>query len=141
MSQIQKLSAQEAVLGALSVAILILKINWIGLLLCSVCAILWPLGGNAEGNKLFRRLGVPLSAVIFSTLAWGVHWVYFLTIPLGFAVLSMGDGFPDPSTGDAGSWLGAKVHKLGLTDYWGGLLTKVLVVLILQASWVPILFF
>ena len=139
MSQIQKLSAQEAVLGALSVAILVLKISWIGLLLCSVCAILWPLGGNSEGNKLFRRLGVPLSAVIFSTLAWGIHSVYFLTIPLGFAALSLGDGYPDVSTGDAGSWLGAKIHKLGLTEFWGGLLSKVCVVLIFQLALLPIL--
>jgi hypothetical protein len=137
-----KLSKQEMILGGLSVAVLGFKISWIVLLLSPICAILWALGGDKDGSKLFRRLGVPLSAVAFSTLAWGLHWHYFLTIPLGFAALTCGDGYPDPSTGDAGSWLGSKIYSMNLfTDELGGLLTKVLVVVILQPAWIPIILF
>jgi len=136
---LERLSKQEFILGFLSVLILGLRIGFYVIPLAVLCSVLWACGGTFL--KLIRRLGVPASVVVVCSFVLGFHWIYLISIIAGYLALICGDSYPDVSTGDAGSWLGAKIHKLGLTDYWGGLLTKVLVVLILQASWVPILFF
>lgn len=133
------ISKQEVVLGGMSTILLALKLwsPW-AILLPVVTAFLWAYGGSGHG-KLWRRLGVPLSAVAFTIVLLGFHWLYLLTIPVGFAILCLGDGYKSIYPYDDGSWLGRQVYRLGLSDYCGGLLTKLLVVCLLQVAWLPII--
>jgi len=135
---IERFNKTEFLVGFFAVSLLWLKLGiWIGLCLSLLTGILWWCGGSFE--KIIRRLGVPLVSFLVTSLTLGFHWWYVAMLPVGFAVLSLGDGYPDFSTGDAGSWLGSKVYKLGLTDYWGGLLVKLTVVLLFQLSLLPVL--
>jgi len=134
-----RLNHEEAILGGLSVAILVLKLGWFILILSPLCAILWSMGGRSGSSKLFRRLGVPLSASTFITIALGFSWLRLLTIPLGFGILCLGDGYPDPLTQDRGSWLGSRIYQLNIfSDNLGGRLTKLAVPLIFQIALVPL---
>lgn len=45
-----------------------------------VCAVLWRLGGWSKGNKLYRRLGVPL-VVCGASMLFGVSWTILLAVP------------------------------------------------------------
>lgn len=45
-----------------------------------ICGLLWRLGGWEHGNKLFRRLGVPLVVCGASFMA-GVSWIILLAVP------------------------------------------------------------
>ena len=125
-----RLSKQEFILGFFSTILLTFKLGWWGLLLACITSVLWPLGGTYW--KPIRRCGVPLAVLLFTQNWWCL---------LGFFPLLIGDGFPDhrTTTKDEGSWLGRQVEKVWPDDKVSGILTKVLVVIILQAAWLPIL--
>ena len=125
-----KLSPQEIILGFLSTIILTIKLGWLGIVLSLITAALWVAGGTF--NKAIRRFGVPIAVSLFTGIWWCV---------LGFVVLTIGDGFPDrrPTTTDEGSALGRFVEKyISADDTIGGLITKLIPVLLLQLFWIPI---
>ena len=122
-----RLSMQEIILGFFSTIILTIKLGWLGIALSAITAVLWVLGGSFK--KSIRRIGVPLAVSLFTGVWWSM---------LGFAVLTIGDGYPDSFSGDEGSWLGKQVKKLGLSDKVGGLVTKVIPVILLQLFWIPV---
>ena len=74
---------------------------------CFITGTLWMLGGTYY--KPIRRLGVPVTAVLVSYSMF--HWSFLLTIPVGYAILCIGDGYPDSLTEDKGSWLGRFVSR------------------------------
>ena len=55
-------------------------VGWSVLPIALVCGILWRLGGWTYGNKLYRRLGVPL-AVCGVSMLFGVGWIILLAVP------------------------------------------------------------
>lgn len=125
-----RLSPQEIVLGFLSTILLTTKLSWLGLGLSLITATLWVLGGSYK--KSIRRFGVPLAVSLFT----GVWWCM-----LGFIPLTLGDGFPDrrPTTADEGSALGRFVERyISSDDSIGGLITKLIPVVLLQLCWIPV---
>ena len=125
-----RLSMQEIVLGFLSTIILTIKLGWLGIALSAITAVLWVLGGSFK--KSIRRIGVPLAVSLFTGVWWSM---------LGFLPLTLGDGFPDrrPTTADEGSSLGRLVEKyISSEDSIGGLITKLIPVLLLQLFWTPV---
>lgn len=124
-----RLSVQEFVIGFTAGLFLPL-----GIITCLITGTLWMLGGTYY--KPIRRVGVPVTAVLVSLGLF--HWSFFLVIPLGFAVLCLGDGYPDPFSGDAGSWLGQQVARFIKDDRTGGLITKLIPVVLLQVAFIPI---
>lgn len=94
-----KLNKKEIALGAgFGLAFCWIIGAW-GLLVAALSAILWSLGGSGKG-KIFRVLGVPLSAGVFV----GLSARSFVCGALAAAVLSIGYGIP--SVNDEGSSLG-----------------------------------
>ena len=71
---------EELFIGSLLQFPLYFIIGWWIIPVSILCGILWRLGGWSEGNKLFRRLGVPL-VVCGSTFLVIHHWTIFLAIP------------------------------------------------------------
>lgn len=95
------------------------------------------LGGTIR--KIIRRYGVPLLVGVVSCFMLKSQ-LPILSIPIAILVLHIGDGFPDhrPTTRDEGSALGRFVEKFIPDMEVGGIVTKLLVVAILQFAWIPI---
>jgi len=136
---IERFNKTEFLVGFFAVSLLWLKLGiLVGLCLSLLTGLLWWCGGTFE--KVIRRLGVPALVLLVASLKLGFHWQYGLVVPLGFAILCLGDGFPDLSTGDAGSWLGHEIYRLNIfSDELGGLATKLVVVFLFQLSLLPVL--
>ena|SRR3990167_5627618 len=132
------ISKQEFLIGILSVVPLTFKLGIYTLLLCAVTGLLWVLGGTF--NKLFRRLGVPISVLIFSSTQLLPTYWYSLIVPIGFGILSIGDGFPDnrPTTRDEGSFIGRFVEMFLSNEDGGGIITKLIIAVLVQLAWIPI---
>lgn len=137
-TRVKHFNKSEFILGFLSTAILITRLHWTGLALSILTSFLWALSGAGFVPKAIRRYGVPIAAFAAVVYALHFHWWYLLMLD-GIAVLHLGDSYPDfrPSTRDEGSWLGKVVYATGLSDELGGLVTKLIVVLILQLAWIP----
>ena len=109
-----KLNKEELLIGAIVGGLSALKVGWIALAIAPVTSFFWAYTG-AGASKLYRRLGVPL--VIASACAVVTHsWVPFISVPLAFAVLSIGYGIPSTQPPDAGSWLGRIAFKLAKSN-------------------------
>lgn len=135
-----KLAPIEFVRGFVAVLPICFKVGWIGVSIAGLSGLLYCLGGTY--SKLIRRLGIPVSIVLYMViLGFWYNWL-LLTIPIGFGILSLGDGFPDhrPTTLDEGSWLGRLVEKVldGVPDDIGGEITKWIIVLLFQLALVPV---
>jgi len=135
---LKRIAISEIILGFLSTILLTLKFGWCGVLLSCITSVLWALGGTYK--KWIRRIGVPLSAYLMGVLVDHSSIATLMYFPIGWLILSIGDGYPDTFSGDPGSWLGRQVKKLGFSDSVGGLVTKIIPVILLQLAWVPILF-
>ena len=136
LSKLKDLSPQEFIIGCLATVALAFKIHWWALLVIPLCGLLWMIGGTFP--KAIRRWGVPIVCAV-SHLTW---WC-LLSIPLGVLILSQGDGFPDhrPTTSDPGSPLGRFVERYLPNMDVGGLVTKLLIAVIFQASILPIILY
>lgn len=123
------MNRNEMVWGAVYALAFIFKIGWVVLFLAPLCAFLWALTG-AGYSKLYRRLLVP--SIISVTACVILHsWIPMYSIPLNFAVLSLGYGIPD--TSDTGSLLGALIYMISATH--AELITRsVIVVLLILAN-------
>ena len=71
---------EELFIGATLQFLLIFIVGWWVLPIMAVCAVLWRLGGWEHGNKLFRRIGVPL-VVCGATFLTLHQWQIFLAGP------------------------------------------------------------
>jgi hypothetical protein len=71
---------EEIFIGAVLQFPLYFIVKWWIAPIMVLCGFLWRLGGWRYGNKLFRRLGVPIVVCLSAFLA-GVHWPVFLAIP------------------------------------------------------------
>lgn len=125
MNKLKDISKQELVLGALSTAIFLNP--WLAI----ITAVLWACGGTF--SKGIRRFGVPIAVSLFMQNPWFM---------LGAFPLLCGDGFPDfrPTTKDEGSDIGKWVYwNITMDEYWGGIITKCIPVVLLQLIWLLIL--
>lgn len=134
----RKLSMQEFFIGVVSTLTLALKIGWWVVPLSVICGALWMLGGTYE--KVIRRIGVPSAVCIFAAAILGWHLVFVFVPIIGFAVLTIGDGFPDhrTTTKDEGSALGRFIERFIPDVNIGGLVTKLTIVVLIQLAWIPI---
>jgi hypothetical protein len=66
--------------GLLSTLPLYYLIGWPVFAISAVCGLLWRTGGVKDGNKLFRRLGVPF-VVCGVSMFYGVGWTILLAVP------------------------------------------------------------
>jgi hypothetical protein len=73
-------SPEEIFIGAVLQFPLYFIVGWSVIPLSVICGLLWRLGGVSKGNKLFRRLGVPL-LVCFSTFMCSKNQWIFLAVP------------------------------------------------------------
>lgn len=121
----------EFLWGYLATVILIGKFWWLPF----VTSVLWVLGGSVR--KIIRRLGVPLTVCTVSIYSGQLYQICYI-LPLGFAILCIGDGFPDKFSGDEGSWLGQQVNRFVKDATLGGYVTKVIPVVLLQLAWLPL---
>jgi hypothetical protein len=71
---------EELFIGACLQFPLYFIVGWWVIPIMLVCGVLWRLGGWEHGNKLFRRLGVPLM-VCGATFLVTHHWTIFLAVP------------------------------------------------------------
>lgn len=71
---------EEIFVGACLQFPLIFIVGWWVIPIMAVCGLLWRAGGVTGGNKLFRRIGVPL-VVCGSTFLVFREWWIFLAIP------------------------------------------------------------
>jgi len=66
--------------GACAQFPIILIINWWAIPVMVLCGLLWRAGGVIGGNKLFRKVGVPL-VLCFATFLHRHHFGIFLAVP------------------------------------------------------------
>lgn len=71
---------EELFVGAMLQWFLYFLIGWWVIPVMIVCAFLWRMGGWSRGNKLWRRIGVPL-VVCGTAFAMGIKWPIFLAGP------------------------------------------------------------
>lgn len=71
---------EEIFIGACLQFPLYFIVGWWVLPIMLVCGILWRLGGWDKGNKLYRRIGVPL-VVCSASIVFGASWTVLLSIP------------------------------------------------------------
>jgi len=71
---------EEFFIGACLQFPLYFIVGWWVIPIMVACAFLWRLGGWEHGNKLFRRLGVPL-LVCGSSMCFGVSLTILLAVP------------------------------------------------------------
>jgi hypothetical protein len=71
---------EEFFIGAFLQFPLFYIIHWWILPVMGITAILWRLGGWEYGNKMFRRIGVPL-VVCGTSLLFGVNWMILIAVP------------------------------------------------------------
>lgn len=137
MSDLKRFSYQELVIGFVASLSLWPILRWWIFLVAPLSGLLWMAGGTY--NKLIRRLGVPLLIYLSVSLHIPYQWWHLASLPLGFAILSIGDGYPDTrlSTLDEGSWLGRCVDTIIDDPELGGVITKWLIPIIFQLSLVP----
>lgn len=110
-----KLNREELLIGLIFGLCFIPSLEWYALLLAPVTSFLWALGGSEDGLKIYRRLGVPLVTSLLCVIVQHSWWPA-LSIPMGFAVLSLGYGIPTIQPVDAGSWLGQICFSLAKHD-------------------------
>ena len=63
-----KLNIEEIFIGAMLQFPLYFIVGWWILPIQAICGVLWALGGAENSNKLFRRLGVPLTVCLATAL-------------------------------------------------------------------------
>ena len=134
-------SVQEFFIGCVAASGLVFIIGPVAFLAVPGCGSLWMFGGTY--NKIIRRFGVPF--VLWLHVQIHFDWPAIdiwsaLAFFMGFAILCIGDGFPDHrlTTKDKGSWLGRFVEKyIDERDYIGGPITKWLIPVIFQVSLIP----
>jgi hypothetical protein len=71
---------EELFIGAMLQFPLYFIVGWPVIAIMLVCSVLWRLGGWTYGNKLWRRVGVPL-VVCGTCMFYGVSWVILLAMP------------------------------------------------------------
>ncbi|OQA55933.1 MAG: hypothetical protein BWY42_01268 [Candidatus Omnitrophica bacterium ADurb.Bin277] len=71
---------EEVFIGACLQFPLYFIVGWWVIPIMLVCGLLWRYGGWAHGNKIARRLGVPI-VVCASSMCFGVSWVILLAAP------------------------------------------------------------
>lgn len=131
-------NVEELGIGAVFGLSPMLFINWWVLLTMPLCALLWRLGGVTGGNKLFRRVGIPL------TLCGGVFlatfdWLSLLPLLAMWAPLTMGYGIPDARTGDEGSVLGRFFfHVTDQNEMLADLLTRLTIGVLIGLTLLPL---
>ena len=67
---------EEIFIGAALQFPLYFVVGWWVLPVMAVCGVLWRLGGMAGGNKLFRRLGVPLVVCGLTFFVLNYWWIF-----------------------------------------------------------------
>lgn len=71
---------EEIFIGAVLQFPLYFIVGWWVLPIMLLCGLLWRYGGWEHGNKVVRRIGVPLTVCI-SSMLFGVKWPILLAIP------------------------------------------------------------
>ena len=71
---------EEFFIGAFLQFPLFFIVRWWIVPIMVITAILWRLGGWEHGDKLWRRIGVPL-VVCGSSMFFGVSWTILLAVP------------------------------------------------------------
>lgn len=74
------LEPEEYFIGACLQFPIYFVVGWWVIPIMLICSLFWRLGGVAGGNKLFRRIGVPL-VICLSTFLVVRDWPIFLAIP------------------------------------------------------------
>jgi hypothetical protein len=133
----KELNLEEMFIGAFIQAPFYFIIGWWVLLLMAISAILWALGGAANSNKLFRRLGVPVATSVAVALTTG-NWLALAFIPLGWGALSIGYGIPSTQPPDAGSFLGRFFLKILKTEKLANLATRLTIYSLYWISFIVI---
>lgn len=128
-----ELNENEIWWGFIYCSLFVLKIGIVAIPLIPICAYLWAISG-AGASKLYRRLGVPvitsgLSAIVLQS----VQPLY--SIPLAFAVLSLGYGIPDET--DDGSFLGGLGWNISHVN--AELITRSIIIALLTIANIPTL--
>lgn len=138
----KKLAPIEWLRGFVAVLPICFKIGWIGLSIAGLSGICWMLGGTY--GLWIRRILMNILICVISYIILH-NMLVFLTFPLGWAVTSIGDGFPDRRLGtyDTGSWLGRQVeHIFNPIDNqeieFCGELTKWIIAVLFQLGLIPI---
>jgi hypothetical protein len=106
---------EEVFVGAALQFPLYFIVGWWVLMVMPVTGLFWRLGGWSEGNKLWRRAGVPLAVCVASLIA-GVSWPILLAVPfmLWLNPMSYGeDGWLQKALGD--DFL---IRIIGYAWYW-----------------------
>lgn len=129
-------SKQEFFIGLVALLPSAILLKWWGVVVAVLCGVLWVLGGTY--HKAIRRWGVPALRLLAVGILLGWSRQAFAAAAIGVAVLYQGDGFPDhrPTTLDPGSRLGRFVERFIPDPEVGGPVTKWLVALAFQLSWV-----
>ena len=98
-------------------------------LLALATSYLWALSGAEGHDKIWRRVGVPFLACL-AVFIVRHSWHIWVSLPLAYAVLSLGYGIPD--SGDKGSWLGQKWFNINPEYAW--LFTRLTIYILLAIS-------
>lgn len=138
-----RLAPIEFVRGFVATLLLSLIFGWIGIVMSLVCGLFFMFGGTF--HKAIRRVGIPGYIFGCSYFLLPVtpycYIKYAISALLMFGILCLGDGYPDRrvSTADEGSWLGRQVEGWFnvLDPEIGGELTKWIVVVLFQISFIP----
>jgi hypothetical protein len=130
---------EEWVVGAAFGISFLPFMGWWGVLSAALCAFLWRLGGVKGGDKLFRRVGVPVVVGTFLILGGSISlsWA-LLSACLSFGVLSLGYGIPDGE--DAGSALGRFWCSIIKEKNVADAITRGTIGLLFGIAWFPLLF-
>jgi hypothetical protein len=130
---LKKLNTEEIIIGFIFGLTFVGVIGWWAVLMAFVTSLFWALTG-AGYSKLFRRVGVPLVACLAVALV-KQYYLVFISLPLAFAVLSIGYGIPSPN--DAGSPLGQFFYALNPDN--ANILTRGTIYLLLALAFFPLL--
>ena len=130
---------EELVTGAVVGSAFIYYLGWWTIPVIFICAFLWRMGGTKGMDKLFRRLGIPLTIGGFLVLSHGLTFpAALLAGGLSFGVLSLGYGIPDETTGDPGSVLGRWWLARTGSLFWADVGSRATVGGLLGLSWFPL---
>lgn len=138
----KRLAPVEFLRGFVAVLPICFKVGWIGVTIAALAGLLFMLGGTFL--KSIRRFGVPILTCGVSCIILHNIWI-LVGVPIGFGILSIGDGFPDRRLGtyDRGSWLGRLVERiLDPIDQESidgcGEVTKWCIVVLFQLALIPV---
>lgn len=126
------LNENEIWWGFIYASAFVLKMGLMAIPLIPICAYLWAISG-AGASKLYRRLGVPTTTSVLSAVLLQSYQPLY-SIPLAFAVLSIGYGIPDVND-PYGSWLGYQAYKISYKH--AELITRSIIVGLLIVANIP----